>query len=200
MMKSTAVAVVLRVLVASCWLFVGWLSGGTPGLSIRWFNGQLEVTSQCGHGVGVATLLRSPDPGLPLREWEPVASFPADAGVVATRVSLEGVGGDAAPGFFQLSVVSMTLPERMHWIPGGIFRMGSPTTDPLGLSPEWPRHEVRIGKGFWMSRYEERQAEYEAVMGSNPSVYVGDATCPVENVSWEMAMAYFERLTESERA
>ena len=38
--------------------------------------------------------------------------------------------------------------------------------------------------GFWLGTYEVTQGEWEAVMGSNPSRYTGDARRPVERVSW----------------
>jgi formylglycine-generating enzyme required for sulfatase activity len=43
------------------------------------------------------------------------------------------------------------------------------------------------------------QAEYLAVAGSNPSSFTGDANRPVEQVSWNDAVAYCATLTTSER-
>ena len=40
-----------------------------------------------------------------------------------------------------------------------------------------------------MGKYEVTQAEYQAVMGSNPSYFQG-VNLPVENVSWFNAVAY----------
>ena len=42
---------------------------------------------------------------------------------------------------------------------------------------------------FYMSKYEVTQAEYQAVMGSNPSFYSGSDK-PVERVSWFDAVKY----------
>ena len=39
------------------------------------------------------------------------------------------------------------------------------------------------GRDFWMGKYEVTQAQWEAVMGGNPSVFKG-LDHPVENISW----------------
>jgi formylglycine-generating enzyme required for sulfatase activity len=50
-----------------------------------------------------------------------------------------------------------------------------------------------------MSDHETTQAEYQLVMGSNPSNWKGESL-PVERVSWDDAVAYCQKLTERERA
>lgn len=49
---------------------------------------------------------------------------------------------------------------------------------------------------FSIGRYPVTQAEWSAVMGSNPSHYQGDRL-PVESVSWYEAVAFCERLSDS---
>lgn len=60
-----------------------------------------------------------------------------------------------------------------------------------------PVHQVTITRPFWIGRYELTQAEYEAVMGSNPSFFRGPNR-PVENVTWQAAQAYCSALTARE--
>ncbi len=78
----------------------------------------------------------------------------------------------------------------------GSFLMGSPetekTTDDLELR-ERPQHRVTISKGFELGKYEVTQAQWEAVMGANPSQYKG-AKLPIENVSWDDVQLFLERL------
>jgi formylglycine-generating enzyme required for sulfatase activity len=54
--------------------------------------------------------------------------------------------------------------------------------------------------GYWTGRYEVRQSDWEAILpGRNASAFRG-ASRPVENVSWQEAMEFCQRLTERERA
>jgi len=60
------------------------------------------------------------------------------------------------------------------------------------------RHEVTISKPFYMGVTEVTQAQYEAVMGKNPSYYKG-ATNPVDQVSWDDATEFCKKLSEKIR-
>ena len=51
--------------------------------------------------------------------------------------------------------------------------------------------------GFSIGRYPVTQGEWAAVMGSNPSHFQGDPRLPVENVSWDDAVAFCERLSDA---
>ncbi len=62
----------------------------------------------------------------------------------------------------------------------GSFKMGSDSGDP----DETPVHEVTLSKGFYLQTTEVTQAQWEAVMGSNPSKFKGP-DLPVENVLWD---------------
>ena len=83
----------------------------------------------------------------------------------------------------------------MAWIPGGSFQMGSVSG---GNSDERPVHTVTLS-GFWMGKYEVTQAQYQAVMGSNPSsgYGVGD-NYPVYSVSWYDAVDFCNKLSARE--
>jgi len=70
---------------------------------------------------------------------------------------------------------------------GGTFKMGSPDSEPERKNDE-VQHDVTVSP-FYMCKYVVTQAEYEALMGTNPSKYKGD-NLPVERVSWYEAVEY----------
>ena len=64
-------------------------------------------------------------------------------------------------------------------LPAGTFTMGSPSDEPGRYSNE-TQHPVTLTQPFYMQTTEVTQAQWEAVMGSNPSDFQGCPTCPVE--------------------
>lgn len=71
----------------------------------------------------------------------------------------------------------------------GKFMMGSEN----GERNEKPVHEVTISQPFYLGKYEVTQAQWEAVMGSNPSESKG-IYLPVECVSWEDCQNFIKKL------
>ena len=65
----------------------------------------------------------------------------------------------------------------------GTFMMGSPR-DEVGRSSDEPLHQVTLTQPFYMGIFELTQAQYNLVMGSNPSNLKGDSR-PVEKVSYD---------------
>ncbi len=80
-------------------------------------------------------------------------------------------------------------------IPAGSFMMGCSPGDGECDDREKPAHTVRITKPFEMAKYETTQAQWEAVMGSNPSNLKG-ANRPVEQVSWNNVQEFLRRMNE----
>ncbi len=80
---------------------------------------------------------------------------------------------------------------EMVWVEGGRFMMGSASGD----DDEKPVHEVELSS-FSIGRYEITQAQWTAVMGSNPSYFSGCDQCPVEQVSWNDAQAFIRMLNQ----
>ena len=76
--------------------------------------------------------------------------------------------------------------------------MGSPSNE-SGRYIEETQHRVTLSQGFHLGATEVTQAQWESVMGSNPSNFKG-RDLPVEQVSWEDAMSFCRKLTERERA
>ncbi|MBI4774952.1 MAG: SUMF1/EgtB/PvdO family nonheme iron enzyme [Deltaproteobacteria bacterium] len=82
---------------------------------------------------------------------------------------------------------------KFAWVPGGCYEMGcgSWTSDCDG--DEQPVHEVCLD-GFWMGRYEVTQGQWKKIMGSNPSYFKKDDHYPVDQVSWNDAEEFIEKL------
>ena len=80
-------------------------------------------------------------------------------------------------------------------LPAGEFMMGSLPSEAGRYSDEGPQHRVAV-RSFSMGKTEVTQAQWRAVMGSNPSHFTscGD-DCPVEVVSWDDAQQYVARLS-----
>ena len=83
----------------------------------------------------------------------------------------------------------------MLLIKGGSFNMGSPMQENWRSKDE-VQHQVSVGD-FYLGRYEVSQAEYEGLMGKNPSNFKG-TSLPVENITWEEAVAYCNALSTKE--
>ena len=94
---------------------------------------------------------------------------------------------------------NLTSPAGYVWIKPGTFVMGNPKSEADNPFFDDKQHSVTLSRGFWMSDHETTQAEYESVMGSNPSLFKG-STLPVEQVSWDDAVSYCARLTVRELA
>ncbi len=85
---------------------------------------------------------------------------------------------------------------EMVQIPGGTFLMGSPTEEKERQSDERPQHQVKV-PGFFMGKYEITQAQYETIMGSNPSNFkTNGANRPVEQVNWNDAIEFCKKLSK----
>ncbi|MCC6487867.1 MAG: formylglycine-generating enzyme family protein [Candidatus Hydrogenedentes bacterium] len=81
------------------------------------------------------------------------------------------------------------------WIPAGTFTMGSPESE-VGSESDETQHEVTLSSGFWLGKYEVTQAQWESVMGSNPSTDVGPNK-PVHYVGWDNAQSFISALNGS---
>ncbi len=86
--------------------------------------------------------------------------------------------------------------ENMEFVlvKGGCYKMGDSFGD--GYIDERPVHEVCVND-FYIGRYDVTQGQWKEIMGNNPSEFdlCGD-NCPVENISWNDAQAFIEKLKQ----
>ena len=139
--------------------------------------------------------------GAPSKPAAPVAAVPKDVKVITNSIGM-----------------------KLALIPAGTFEMGNhdtPQTVVKGFKKsnprvrlsqdiseyEYPAHRVTISESFHIGIYEVTQAEYEKVMGTNPSSFSpsgkhkGEVTgtdtsrFPVELVHWRNAVEFCEKLS-----
>jgi formylglycine-generating enzyme required for sulfatase activity len=82
---------------------------------------------------------------------------------------------------------------EMVFVKGGTFTMGCTAEQGSDcLDDAKPAHSVTLSD-FSIGKYEVTQAEWTAVMGSNPSNFKGDSL-PVESVSWDDVQEFLRKL------
>ena len=79
---------------------------------------------------------------------------------------------------------------EMVSLPAGKFTMGSSESN-----DEKPQHQVKVNS-FAIGKYPVTQAQYQAVMGTNPSHFKNNPQNPVEQVSWNDAKAFCQKLSQ----
>ncbi len=147
--------------------------------------------------TGAATLLATLLAGLLL--WY----GPSSIHTWLRRPSQPVVATVVAPAIQQL-VKLVTLPRTITnslgmtlvLIQPGEFRMGSDAKD--AYVDEKPVHTVRLTQAFYLGQHEVTQAQWQAVIGKNPSQFQGDANRPVEKVSWDEVQEFLRRLNARE--
>ena len=68
-------------------------------------------------------------------------------------------------------------------IPAGTFTMGSPGGE-RGRGTDETQHQVTLTRDYFIGKYEVTQAQWQAIMGSDPSYFSSAGDYPVEQVSW----------------
>ena len=105
-------------------------------------------------------------------------------------------GGLSPPGSGEPWTID-ALGMELLFVEAGAFMMGSPTNEDHREESE-QQHQVTITRPFWLGKCEVTQAQYEQVMGENPSRHRG-TKLPVEMVSWHRATGFCVRLSKRER-
>ncbi|MFN8785727.1 MAG: formylglycine-generating enzyme family protein [Pseudanabaena sp.] len=99
---------------------------------------------------------------------------------------------------FYTETLSKSVILEMVSIPSGSFLMGAPDGEENSRDNERPQNFVTVS-AFFIGKYPITQAQYEAVMGTNPSHFKDkpdSPSRPVENVSWQDAQEFCKKLSE----
>jgi formylglycine-generating enzyme required for sulfatase activity len=94
--------------------------------------------------------------------------------------------------------ITTNIGMEFVFIPAGTFLMGSPDSDMQAENNEKPAHRVTISQPFYLGKYEVTQAQWEKVMGTNPSLFTGNPNRPVDRVSWADIQEFITRLNTQE--
>jgi formylglycine-generating enzyme required for sulfatase activity len=115
--------------------------------------------------------------------------------------------GQSAPAPVPRNHFTNSIGMKLVRIPAGKFTMGSPAGE-VGRAGDEHQHEVEISRSFFLGVYEVTQAQYEKVMGNNPSEFraggrqdarvrgLDTSDFPVENVSFTDAVTFCKKLSE----
>ena len=104
-------------------------------------------------------------------------------------------------GYGQEKEITNSIGMKLVLIPKGTFMMGSPGGE-QGRYESEVQHEVTLTKDFYLGVTELTQAQYEKVIGKNPSHFRGNkvqgdsGSHPVEQVSNNDAVEFCRRLSE----
>ena len=104
--------------------------------------------------------------------------------------------GDAAPSELKLDLGDGVTMELVYIKPGTFVMGGESKTDGRFECVELPQHKVKLTRGFYLGKYEVTQAQYQAIMGSNPSRSTKGPDCPVDNVGAPDALTFCGKLAE----
>lgn len=127
-------------------------------------------------------------------------------GTVLSAASLTS-GDDSSSAAGSGPIVFNSIGMQLMPIPTGRFSMGAPESEAGSRIDERPVHEVHITRPFLLGVFEVTQAEYEKVVGTNPSYFSAEglgaekvagldtSRFPVEQVSWDQAVEFCRLLS-----
>ena len=115
-----------------------------------------------------------------------------------TTVKVNSIGEIISRRQHQAEVIIENLGNgvtlEMVKIPAGSFIMGSPDKEAGRYDNEGPQHNVDVPE-FFMGKYPVTQAQWQAVMGNNPSKFEGEKH-PVETVNWYKATEFCQKVSQ----
>ena len=122
------------------------------------------------------------------------------AAVVCAAAGAPSVAAAENPRAFSAEL-SLPLPGaeplRFRLVAPGTFVRGSPDTEKERDRDEGPAHVVTLTRPYYLGVFEVTQAQWQAVMGDNPSVFRDDPASPrypVSSVSWNDTREFIRRL------
>lgn len=129
-------------------------------------------------------------------DWATVIEFEPDPAVVTNAALRDAIIATGLPWRVRDDATQIEL----LLVPDGSFQMGCTPVDgnecdPNPLTGSLPVHEVTLTQPYYLGRFEVTQAQWTAVMGSNPSYFQGEAypdssSRPVDSPSWNLVQEF----------
>jgi formylglycine-generating enzyme required for sulfatase activity/predicted Ser/Thr protein kinase len=115
----------------------------------------------------------------------------------SVKLNSEGTIVDRPSGSAEIFTEDLgnSVELTMVKIPAGKFLMGSPESEQERNRDESPQHPVSVPE-FYLGQTPITQAEYQAIMGDNPSSFQDNDKLPVQYVNWLEAMDFCEKLSQ----
>ncbi len=144
-------------------------------------------------------------------------AYPSEWTAHAEEAGASVSSGQRTAGTIRKVDLGQGVIMEFAWCPPGSFMMGSTKADrkkaveslppelpattrrstERAIRAEGPKHRVTITRGFWMAKTEVTQAQWQQVMGTNPSRFKdAGLDTPVETVSWNDCQVFLRKLNE----
>ncbi|MBT5709177.1 formylglycine-generating enzyme family protein [Verrucomicrobia bacterium] len=167
--------------------------------TLKLVEGKLVLDYHLNEAEGLVSLYHSSDLQEPRDVWDFLTLRPITDSREGSFILNTHVSRSSDIGFFEYRTTPFLSDETMVWIQPGSVKLGSPDSESGRFLDEGPQHQVEIEHGYWLSKHEVTQSEFENIMGFNPSRAAGSPKAPVETVTWFEAVTYCQRLTEQAR-
>jgi eukaryotic-like serine/threonine-protein kinase len=179
--------------------FLKWLGFGGVGVVGVLALNQLGKNSSTSQVETVTTTFSSSKPDTDSSPLMKSRSASKLTKIQFTSVKLDSYGKivDRPAGSAEIftedlgNAISLTMVK----IPAGKFTMGSPTSEKNRDQDESPQHQVTL-PAFFLGQMLVTQAQWQSIMGNNPSHFTGDSKLPVDSVTWLEAMDFCQKLSQ----
>jgi formylglycine-generating enzyme required for sulfatase activity len=174
-------------------------SSGWVAAEYEVFFGQCYVSSH-----GARRLIILPD------DREPISSLPSLLQSLqfarSSEEVLDRLGGRLDPAVIEPidptagTAMEGPLGMRMRFVPSGIYKIGSPKSEPGRFENE-THHEVQLTRGLWLAETPMTQWQWRQLVPGpqQPSRFnAGSGDLPVEGVNWFEAVEFANRLSDQE--
>jgi formylglycine-generating enzyme required for sulfatase activity len=102
----------------------------------------------------------------------------------------------AAPQTLTLDLGNGVNIEFVYIKPGSFIMGGDQTSDSKFVGSNTPKHPVTITKGYYLGKYEVTQAQYQAIMGKDPSRNAKGPNQPADSMGWGGANEFCKKASE----